>query len=361
MEHTEDILALLNQIPSPAFLVQDGTIVTCNEAAVKRQVMPGSKINDIIEIGQAEYNAYCDGCLYLTLRICGISTSASVTRSGKQHLFVLEQDEDQAELQSMALAAKALRSPLANVMTVADQLFPMTDGADSKEVQEQMARINRGLYQMMRIVCNMSDAYRYSQETSMFAEIRDVGALLREQFEESAPLIAHTGVTLRFTGPHEPIYSLIDAEKLERAVGNILSNAVKFSSSGSVIDASLTRNGNRLYLTVQDNGEGVPQHLRGSIYQHYLRQPGIEDSRFGIGLGMVLIRRTAAAHGGTVLIELTETNGLRLTMTMKVIQHADTTMRSPVIYVDYAGERGRHLLELADCLPAELYLPENIN
>ena len=361
MENTEDIIALLNQIPSPAFFVKNGVITNANEAALKRQVVPGTQVNAMMDIGRDEYAVYQGGCLYLTLRICGVPSSVSVTQAGDQHLFVLEQDEDQAELQSMALAAKALRSPLSNVMTVADQLFPMTGSGESKEAQEQVARINRGLYQMLRIVCNMSDAYRYSTERSFRTEMREVGALLREQFEESAPLIAHTGITLRFSGLQEPVYSLVDVEKLERAVGNILSNAVKFSSKGSVIDASLTRSGKRLYLTVQDSGQGVPQHLQGSIYQRYLRQPGVEDSRFGIGLGMVLIRRAASAHGGTVLIELAENNGLRLTMTMLIRQDSDPGVRSPMIHVDYAGDRDRRLLELSDCLPYELYRKEDVN
>lgn len=361
MENTEDMIALLNQIPNPAFFVRDGVITDVNEAALKRQITPGSQVSTMMEIGQEEYTAYQGGCLYLTLRICGVSCSVSVTQAGNQHLFVLEQDEDQAELQSMALAAKALRSPLSNVMTVADRLFPLTGSGESQEVQEQMARINRGLYQMLRIVCNMSDAYRYSSEQSFRTEMREVGALLREQFEESAPLIAHTGITLRFTGLQEPVYSIVDTEKLERAVGNILSNAVKFSSKGSVIEATLARRGKRLYLTVQDCGQGVPQHLRGTIYQRYLREPGVEDNRFGIGLGMVLIRRAASAHGGTVLVELAENNGLRLTMTMLIRQDSNPGVRSPMIYVDYAGDRDRHLLELSDCLPAELYRKENVN
>ena len=361
MEHTEDSIALLNQIPNPAFFVRDDTVTAVNEAATMRGLCVGSRISSMIELGRDEYAAFQSGCLYLTLRICDIPCSVSVTQAAGQHLFVLEQEEDQAELQSMALAAKALRTPLSNVMTVADRLFPLADTNDSTEAQEQVARINRGLYQMLRIVCNMSDAYLYSIENTARMEVREVGSLMREIFEESAPLIAYTGITLRYTGPNEPIYSLVDAEKLERAVGNILSNAVKFSSKGSLIEASLTRRGTRLYLTVRDNGQGIPAHLRGTVYQRYLREPGVEDGRFGIGLGMVLIRRAAAVHGGTVLMDLAENNGLQLTMTLQIRQSGDPNVRSPRILVDYAGERDRRLLELADCLPIELYRRENVN
>lgn len=361
MEYTEDSTAILNLIPSPAFTVKDGIITDANTAALQRQILIGSPIIDLLETGLEEYSQFRGDCLYLTLRVCDIPCSVSVTKAGDHDLFVLEQDADQAELQSMALAAQALRSPLANVMTVADRLFPLACFDDAPEAQQQIARINRGLYQMLRIVCNMSDAYRYSSNCSLRTELRDISALVQEIFSSSAPLVDYTGVCLRYSGPKEAILGLVDAEKLERAIGNILSNAVKFAAPGGSILAQLTRKGKMLYLTVQDCGSGIPEKLKASVYSRYQRQPGVEDGRFGIGLGMVLVRSAAAAHGGTVLMEHGTDFGLRLTMTIPIRQTPDSVVRSPVIHVDYAGDRDHRLLELSDCLPAELYSTENIN
>ena len=95
-----------------------------------------------------------------------------------------------------------------------------------------------------------------------------------------------------------------------------------------------------------------------NVFTRYQRQPGIEDSRFGIGLGMVLIRNAAAAHGGTVLIDQSQGSGTRVTLTIKVQQNPSNTLRSPVLRVDYAGERDHCLLELSEILPAHLYKSE---
>lgn len=361
MEYTEEKYAMLHQIPSPAFFVRDGIITEANVAALQRQIPVDSPIADLLHTGQEEYPQFSDGCLYLTLQVCGSACSASVKRIGGHDLFVLEQDADQAELQSMALAAQALRTPLSNVMTVADQFFPLDCFDGSDQAQLQIARINRGLYQMLRIICNMSDAYRYGCETALRGEIRDIAALIREHFDLTADLMEHTGITLRYTGPNETIFSLVDTEKLERAISNILSNAMKFTPKGGCIEACLTRKEKTLYLTVQDSGSGVPEEITGTVYHRYLRQPGIEDGRFGIGLGMVLIRNAATAHGGTVLTQQTPNGGLRLTMTIPIRQSADPMVRSPIVSADYAGERDHRLLEFSDCLPAELYRPDNIN
>lgn len=359
MEYTEEKFAMLHQIPSPAFFVRDGIITEMNVAAQQHQLCSGSAVAELLSTGREEYSQFTDGCLYLTLHICGFPFSASVSRIGDCDLFVLEQDNDQAELQSMALAAQALRTPLSNVMSVADQLFPLTGSEPSH--QDQIARINRGLYQMLRIVCNMSDAYRYGCNNAFQAEIRDVCALIREQFAQTAPLLEHAGIQLQYSCPNEAIFSLVDAEKLERAISNILSNAVKFTPKGGSIQASLVRKGKMLYLTVQDSGNGISPQVSSTVYHRYLRQPGIEDGRFGIGLGMVMIRNAAAAHGGTVLTQQPKGQGLRLTMTLPIRQSQDPMVRSPIVWADYAGDRDHRLLELSDCLPAELFRSENLN
>lgn len=355
MEQKEDMIAMLHQIPSPAFFVENGRITGVNTPALQRGIAEEQSIDSMLATGHAEYSAFQDGWLYLTVLVCDLPCSACVTRVGQRHLFVLEEDGDQAELQSMALAAQALRGPLSNVMTVADRLFPLSSSDGSAQTQEQIAKINRGLYQMLRIVCNMSDAYRYSCDRGLRTELRDVTSLLREIFQHSAPLIEHTGLHLSYRLPQEAIFCLVDASRLERAVSNILSNAMKFTPKGGTIHAQLRRKDKMLYLTVCDSGSGVDPQIRANLYSRYQRAPGVEDGRFGIGLGMVLVRGAAAAHGGTVLLEQGEQFGLRLTMTIPIRQSSDPMVRSPMIHVDYAGNRSHPLVEFSDCLPLELF------
>ena len=137
-----------------------------------------------------------------------------------------------------------------------------------------------------------------------------------------------------------------------------ISNALKFTPKGGTIHARLTRRDKMLYLTVQDSGIGS---CNGNTYSQFKRRPGIEDNRFGIGLGMVLIRSAAAAHGGTVLIEQRPEQGTRITITIAIRQNTDSTFRCSILPVDYAGERDHGLLELSDSLPVEVYRCETIN
>ncbi len=361
MNHNETAIGMLDLMVRPGFCVQDQTIVKVNPGAKALLISEGTTVSGLIAIGQEEYAAFREGCLYLTLALSGQQYGASVTRMGDFDIFLLEQDADNRELQAMALAARELREPLTNVMTTADRLLPMVAIQDDPLAQEQAARLNRGLFQILRVISNMSDAERCRTASPLRQQTQDLRALMEEIFTRAGDLVTHTGLTLSFSNLPEPVFALADQEQLERAVLNILSNAIKFTPKGGTIEARLIQRGKKLYLTVQDSGQGIPEEIRSTVHSRYLRQPGIEDSRFGIGLGMVFIRSAAAAHGGTVLIDHPDGAGTRITMTLALRQNESNTLRSPVLHVDYAGERDHSLIELSDALPAALYGTEQVN
>lgn len=360
MDQEMNALGMLDLMVRPGFCVKDGNIVKCNASAESLFLAEGMDILPLLATGETEYAEFSGGTLYLTLDISGAKWGSSVTRMGDYDVFLLEESEDQAELQAMALAARELRGPLSSIMTTTEQLFPMEALEDDPKLREQAARLNRGLYQMLRIVSNMSDAESYAVPRLTQLEALEVRSFFRDIFEKAGALTAHTEHSLRFENLSQNLYTLADREKLERAVMNILSNAMKFTPPGGTIHIRLTRRDQRLYLTVQDSGEGIPENLRGSVHRRYLRQPAVEDSRFGIGLGMVLIRSAAAAHGGTVLIDHPEGAGTRITMTLLIRQDTSGNVRSPrsdnpLLKYDYTGDRDHSLVELSEILSHTFY------
>lgn len=355
MDEKKDIMGMLDLMIPPAFGVQDQKIIKLNSAAQSLLLTPGLDIGYLLHTGRLEYAAFAQGCLCLTLSIGGSLHSASVIRMGNTDVFVIDEDTDHAEFRSMALAARELREPLTNVMVAANQLIAQSGQSQDPQLRDQAAHLNRGLYQMLRILGNMSDA---GQNRSPRMETWDLCAVMNEILSKAAQMLQHAGISLTYTLPKEPIFTLANRDLLERAILNILSNSVKFSPKGGTVQAALNRSGNLLSLTIQDNGEGIPEGILPNLFRRYLRQPGIEDSRYGIGLGMVLIRNAATAHGGTVLIDQPQNSGTRITLTMHLYQDPGLQLRSPMLRVDYAGERDHCLLELSESLPAFLYETE---
>ena len=359
MDAQDNTLEMVHLIDRPAFCVSDGVIVSANQAAQNHFILPGQPIAPMVVGAQAEYAAFTSGLLYLTLQINGNDYGAAVDIVGPYHIFRLEQNPAGSELKALAVAAQALRIPLSSIMVMTDRLFPALQIPENSPTAEQMARINRGLAQVQRIISNMSDAARYSSDPPHL-QTRDVDAVIRELFEQAAPLCQAQSVELSYSGLKSPTYSLIDSEQLERGIYNILSNALKFTPAGGSIQGALTRRGNTLYLTVQDSGSGIGPNGAGNVFDRFLREPALEDGRQGLGLGMKLIRSCASAHGGTVLLENAENQGLRLTMSL-AIRLNSTNLRSPAMRIDYAGERNHGLMELSDSLPHSLYKPHQKN
>ena len=352
METKETAQELLDLMILPGFTVKDKKILTVNEAARRLFLAPGMEVLPLLATGREEYEAFESGCLYLSVQLAGENQGVTVTRVEDVDIFLADQQTELRELQVLSLAAQELRMPLSNVILSADQLSALQE---TQEGKDSAARLNRGAAQLQRLICNMSDALRYAKGGRL--QTRNLTVLVAEITEKAALLSEAAGLTLRFQKPKEDIFTLLDAEQLERALYNLISNSLKFTPKGGTIDVKLTRSGKRILLTVQDTGSGIGDGILKSIFSRYLRTPSLEDSRFGLGLGLTMVRAAAATHGGTVLIDRLE-QGTRVTMTLALRENPGNMLRSPMLTVDYAGERDHGLLELSDALPWGLYLPE---
>lgn len=357
----QNITNMLDLVLRPAFCVQDGNIISANRQAQDRGIVIGTAISGLLVTGAEEYATLNGSCLYLTMQVENSRFGASVTQVDGMDVFILEPEETQPELQALALAARELREPLSNMMIAADRLLPTLDDTD-ETAQKQAATLNRSLHHMLRLLDNMSDSARYTEERVSRQEYRNVSALMGEFFDSAATLVENAGIALHFTNCTDEVRSMVDVEKLRRAVFNLISNAVKFTPKSGSIEAKLTRHGNTLHLTIADNGRGIPAEQMGSLYSRYLRPSCVEDGRHGIGLGMVIVQAAAAAHGGTVLIEQPREGGTRVTLTLAIRPQTDGNFHSPAgLTIDFSGGRDRGLIELADLLPASSFQTQKIN
>lgn len=354
MEPIQDSLGMLDLLACPGFCVKDKKIVKTNPAAEGLHLEPGSPVSKWLATGKKEYQQFDGGCLYLTMDIYGQMRGACVTKMGEWDIFLLDPQTQEPELQSLALAARELRDPLTSMMSLAGEFFPQAM-VEAPVSRDQLSRMMRGMYQMLRIIGNMSDAERYSALSTPYMETTDITGFLDEIYEKAATLIAPTGVNLTFRNLENPLFCSIDRDMLERAVWNLLSNALKYTDRGGNIQLSLSRQGRLLRLSVQDDGEGMPDSLRAGFFHRYRRRVTFEDRRQGIGLGAALVRSVAAQHGGTVLLDQPGERGIRVTMTLALREQGDTLVRSPKLHIDYAGELDYALIELSEVLPAELY------
>ena len=342
---TNDIL--LDYIDRAAFCVRGGVIVQANHAAQQKGIYPETPVSAFLGENESVYADFRGGSLYLTLLIYQLPCGASVTRTEDMDIFLL--DEDIAtSLQVLALSAQHLRTPLQNAFSIAELL--QQDRRYSKTGWE----LSKGLHQLHRIICNMADTYRYNELTDVTLVSSDLTCLFSEMMEKCSAFVEKAGFSLEYHGLYETVIGMAAPELLERAIYNLISNAARFSRSGSTVTAALTKNENQLVFCVRN--ETADDLAEGNLWQRYRREPGIEDPRHGLGLGMVLVSAAASVHGGTVLVDHPNANETRVTMTIPIVKENGSNLRTPVLRIsDYAGGRDKGLLELAEILPSNAY------
>jgi len=343
-----DMLDLLTQ---PAFYVQKERIVQVNQAAARMGVEPGTEVWELLLTGADEYRAFQHGSLYLTVAAENTSWGATVNRIEEKDVFLLDRSAEQTEFRVLSLAAQELRDPLSTVITLSDRLLPLLPENPDSTVANRIAQFNQGLYQLLRLVGNMSYAEKAGRKAPVYTETCNMRTFFEELSASSNSLVSSGNRTLLYHGIEKDLFCLVNRELLERAFYNLLSNAIKFSPDGAAIHVTLTRDRDKLYLTFENPFDGIPER---DFFSAFRREPGILDGRCGMGLGMVLIRSAASSHGGTVLTEQSDSR-TRVTVSLQIRQDQTNSVRSPVLRVDYAGERDHGLIELADALPSGAY------
>lgn len=349
--------SLIEMFMHPVFLVENGIIINANQYALDHQITVGSNVQEFIVSGLEEYKNFGGVCLSLTVRFCDCDYVASVSRQDQLDIFQIPSGYDNNDLKTVALAAKQLRGPLANAMVSADRLFPNPALQSDKSAQKQIGQINRNLYQLLRTVNNMADASSEISSISGAEQTLDIVAIFHETIHRMTEMVASTKRTLVYKEPHQSVYCLINQRMVERAIYNLVSNAVKFSPEGSKIIASLTKKGEKLLFTVENQCEDLNSENIRSIFNRYQRQPALEDSRYGLGLGMRIVQNAASIHGGTLLLEQPEKDMIRFTMTIS-LKKGQNVVRTPSVTI-LSGGYDDCLIELSEILP-ETYFT-NIN
>ena len=94
--------------------------------------------------------------------------------------------------------------------------------------------------------------------------------------------------------------ALIDVDRVEQVIANLLTNAIKYSPTGGKVHVRIETNAAEAMVKVTDSGIGIPESAIPRLFERYFRAPGSEKAAKGIGLGLFVTKRLIEAHGGKV-------------------------------------------------------------
>jgi CheY-like chemotaxis protein/nitrogen-specific signal transduction histidine kinase len=227
----------------------------------------------------------------------------------------------------LAMLAHELRNPLAPILNAVQLIRrkPLADPqlAWSREV------IERQLGHLTRLVDDLLDVSRITRgKINLARETVNVSDLVARAVETVQPMIAERGHQLSLDVADEPIRVFGDPLRLTQALGNVLSNAAKYTENQGRISLVARQVDGAVEIRVRDTGIGIPSHLLPRIFDmftqlnHHTGRP-----QSGLGIGLALVRKLLEMHGGTVTA-FSEGDGLgsEFLITLPVI--ANETVRA---------------------------------
>ena len=206
--------------------------------------------------------------------------------------------------ETIELLAHDLRTPLA----VVSGCLQMLDNSLPPKTQQTVADIihlaEQSLQRTQSLIRELLEAAR--RETPAAALVRrpvHLAHLLQTTAESARIQAQKAGVHLRL----QPLPDMPDPPgdrlKLERAVMNLVDNALSYTPPGGSVTVAAALGDDEIEISVTDTGPGVPPEYRRLIFERFAQVPGMQQHRDGLGLGLYYCKQVVQAHGGRIWVE----------------------------------------------------------
>ncbi|MER6779094.1 MULTISPECIES: sensor histidine kinase KdpD [unclassified Streptomyces] len=212
----------------------------------------------------------------------------------------------------LAAVSHDLRTPLAGIKASVTSLRSDDVEWSDEDKAELLEGIEDGADRLAALIGNLLDMSRLNTGT--------VVPLIRETDLDEVVPMALGGVpedSVALDIPETLPMVAVDRGLLERAVANIVENAVKYSSDGQPVHVSASALASRVELRVVDRGPGVPDEAKNRIFEPFQRH-GDAPRGAGVGLGLAVARGFTEAIGGTLTAEDTPGGGLTMVITLPI-------------------------------------------
>ena len=217
----------------------------------------------------------------------------------------------------IAAVSHDLRMPLAQILIASETLAMQRDRTDAERVS-LASSIVRETRRLVGLVDNVL-LFSRSGALELTPSLRPVGVdeLLDDVVDAVRLAVDDAGQTIEMVG-ERGLTVTADGRLVRQALVNLVDNALKYGKAGQLIRLGAERNGERVRISVEDDGPGVPEAERTRVFEPYTRLPEDQVSeRTGTGLGLAVVRRISEACGGRVWIEDGTTRGARVVVELR--------------------------------------------
>lgn len=315
MRFTENMTDALSP-PLPKLLVVAIQKLIGVRTMVLVPILSEEKVIGVIEVGakrrQQEINdreikaiqSMADqlGIVYRNLRLFSqIQKANRDLENANRHL----QQLDQAKSEFVSIASHQLRTPMTGIMGYLSMMVDGDFGTIQPKHQEILKNLLEESQRMIRLInlfLNVSKI-EAGKFTINRRELRLEQVINREVMEMSKAA-SDKGLKLRFRAPKEPLPTLVaDGDKLQDVLLNLIDNALKYTSKGSVT-VTAERSDDGITVHVADTGIGVKPKDISELFNKFVRASGVAQIHpDGSGLGLFIAKSIIEGHGGRIWVE----------------------------------------------------------
>ena len=205
-------------------------------------------------------------------------------------------EASRAKDQFLAMLGHELRNPLAPMVT-ALQVMRLR-GMQSSE----QALLERQVAHLTRLVDDLLDISRITRGVvTLKKQPIELATIVNRALEMTSPLLEQRSHRIESDLAYRGLAVSGDPDRLAQVISNLVTNAAKYSEPKSQIRIQARRLGDRVRLSIADDGVGIAPEMMGTIFDAFVQQPQtLERSRGGLGLGLAIVKSLVEAHGGTV-------------------------------------------------------------
>jgi signal transduction histidine kinase len=221
-----------------------------------------------------------------------------------------ERELDRLKDDFVATVSHELRTPLTSMMGFLEMIREGEAGELTDEQKRFLAIVYRSSERLQRLVGDLLFVARLDANglQLQFAPV-DLEELVRDAAESAGALARSRELRLDLELAPLPMVTG-DKERLSQLVGNLISNALKFTPAGGRVAVRTFVDGSHAVIEVEDDGIGIPEAEQDRLFQRFFRSTtATEQAIPGTGLGLVISRAIAEAHGGTIDVRSEEGAG----------------------------------------------------
>ncbi|HET9863124.1 MAG TPA: ATP-binding protein [Steroidobacteraceae bacterium] len=221
-----------------------------------------------------------------------------ITRLKNTELALLEADRRKDEF--LATLAHELRNPLAPIRNAVRILD--SDAADERQRKWGREVISRQVHRMSLLLDDLLDVSRITRgQLELRKDYVELKAVVNEAVETARPLMDAKKHQLSVSLPPESMRLEADPLRLSQVIGNLLTNAAKYTDPGGQIRLEARIENAELRISIRDNGIGLSEQVIPALFTMFSQvNSAIDRAEGGLGIGLALVKGLVALHGGRV-------------------------------------------------------------